>query len=329
MPERVGVDDLLFAPVRARWLSEPRQVAADLLEAAEHSERLNGVTPQSVTVRAARLLLDFGEQEDGLALLRRVIADTSPDADGLARFELALVLAQSGDPDEAQAVLLDSISCEPPDSLPAVFRRSQIAVDFVYGGHLDLAVRWADSAVDAAEAGKEGPLRGFAVQDAQRSRAEVLEMIRVARDEGPQAARQVIDRLTGLTGPLDIRPWPALVGDCLLWWPAPEYQRIVRQVSEVTHFLGAQWSDHRDLVESTMRAVAAVSPEPLWVVAASFEGLTMFVLRRKTDPRDASTMTACTAFHAADRPPVRWPPSPRKPCWCQSGLRYKVCCATR
>src|SRR5262245_21302794 len=117
MLSRVDIDDLSFAPVRARWLAEPGTVAADLLEAAENSDRLDGVPAQQVTVRAARLLWDFGEREGGLAILRRVIRASSPGADGQARYELAMVLAQAGDPDEAQAALLDSVSGELPGGL--------------------------------------------------------------------------------------------------------------------------------------------------------------------------------------------------------------------
>lgn len=86
MSSRVDIDDLSFAPVRARWLAEPGKVAADLLDAAGHSDRLDGVPAQQVTVRAARLLWDFGERESGLAILRRVIRDNPADADGLARY---------------------------------------------------------------------------------------------------------------------------------------------------------------------------------------------------------------------------------------------------
>jgi hypothetical protein len=174
MLSRVDVDDLLFAPVRARWLAEPGTVAADLLEAAGHGDRLEGVTAQEVTVRAARLLWDFGQREAGLALLEQVIRDNPPDADGQARYELAMVLAQAGDPEEAQAALLDSVSCERPGSMVDVFRRSRIADDFVYGGHLDLAAKWADNAVNAAELGT-GPDHLAAIAWATRNRAEVLE----------------------------------------------------------------------------------------------------------------------------------------------------------
>jgi hypothetical protein len=328
MLSRVDFDDLLFAPERARWLEEPGKVAADLLDAAGHSDRFDGVTAQEVTVRAARLLWDFGERKAGLAILRRVIADNTPDADGLARYELAMVLAQAGDPDEAQAALLDSVSCEEPGSMADVRCRARLAVDFVYGGHLDLAAEWADSAVDAAEAGK-GPQRQAAIRAANQSRADVLEKIRVARADGPDAAHLVDLRLPGLVGPLDRQPWPALSGGSMVWWPEREYDRLVRQVGEVTNFLGTRWSDHAAIVESAMRTAAAVSTEPISLVEASFVGFTMFVAMRKADPREASTMTAFTTFMGTENKPVRWPPPPRKPCWCQSGRRYKDCCERR
>lgn len=236
-----------------------------------------------------------------------------------------MVLAQAGDPDEAQSALLDAVSCEQPGDLTDVMLRSRIAVDFVYGGHLDLAATWADNAVDAAELGK-GPDRLPAIGWATRSRAQVLEKIRVARAEGPEAARLVAPRLPGSDSPLDTRQWPALSGGCLVWWPEAQYARLVRQVGEVAYFLGARWSDHTAIVESAMRMAAAVSQQPISLVAASVDGFTVFVEARETDPREASTMTACTAFMGTVSKPVRWPPSPRKPCWCGSGRRYRECC---
>jgi len=169
MVSRVDIDDLSFAPVRARWLAQPGEVAAALLEAAGHSDRLDGVPAQQVTVRAARLLWDFGERESRLSILRGVIRDNPPYADGQARYELAMVLAQAGDPDEAQAALLDSVSWQEPGSLVDVLCRSRITHDFVYGGHLDQAAKWADNAVDAAELGK-GPDHLAAIRWAVQNR---------------------------------------------------------------------------------------------------------------------------------------------------------------
>lgn len=325
MLSRVDIDDLSFAPVRARWLAQPGEVAAALLEAAGHSDRLDGVPAQQVTVRAARLLWDFGERESGLSILRRVIRDNPPYGDGQARYELAMVLAQAGDPDEAQLALLDSVSCEEPGGLVDVLCRSRIAHDFVYGGHLDLAAKWADNAVDAAELGK-GPDRLAAIRWAAQSRAEALEKIRVARAEGPEAARLVYLRRTGQDGPLDSRPWPAICDGCLVWWPEAEYDRLVRQVSLATHFLGARWSDHTAIVESAMRTAAAVSAGPVSLVAATFDVFTTFLLARKADPREATTMTSLTPFMRTASKPVQWPPSLRKSCWCGSGYRYRDCC---
>lgn len=319
---------LLFAPVRARWLDEPRKVAADLLDAAEGGDGLDGVTAQEATVRAARLLWDFGERDEGLAILRRVIADHPPDADGQARYELAMVLAQAGDTDKAEAALLDAVSCEQPGGMADVVRRARIAVDFVTGGQLDLAEKWADIAVDAAEAGT-GPRRQAAIREAMQSRAVVREKVRVARAEGPGAVRQVDLRSPGLAGPLDSQPWPALSDGSLVWWPEREYDRLVQQVGEVTNFLGARWSDHTAIVQAAMRTAAAAATQSVALVEASFVGFTMFVLARTVDPREAATMTAFTAFMATENKPVPWPPSGRKPCWCQSGRRYKDCCAKR
>jgi len=156
--------------------------------------------------------------------------------------------------------------------------------------------------------------------------AQVLEEIRVARAEGPEAARLVYLRRTGQDGRLDSRPWPALCDSCLLWWPEAEYDRLVRQVSQATCFLGGRWSDHVAIVESAMRTAAAVPAEPASLVAATFDDFTTFLLARKADPREATTMTSLTPLMRTASKPVRWPPSPRKSCWCGSGYRYRDCC---
>jgi SEC-C motif len=336
MSELVTVDDLLFAWARARWLQTPAAVAARLLDAAAYPDRLDGVSAARVRVRAAELLCESGYLEESIPILRSAVADSDPGSDRGARRSLARVLAECGDPAEAESLAMEDAEADPP----GVKTRILVARGLVRGGWYDSAGRMADDAVSAATTcDMRGIFKTLEIERATAGREQVYQEVRQATEEGGLADPGP-DFLSRPERQYGEPPWPAVTGGRLLWWPEAEYHRVTRQVPELAVVLGSPWPAHTRNVEVALRSATQVSPGRIWLAAGDFGEFARFVTEQTADPRAAATMTAylpLTFRQAADRRlggasvasatrrPARWPPRRRHPCWCGSGRMYAEC----
>ena len=324
-------DDLLFAAVRAKWLDSPEQTTADLLDAADHPERLDGVTAAQARKRAGDVLLDFGRPNEAIGVYRGIADDPDPFAAARALESLAMALGETGDGAGAEAMVEASISAYAPGSLEAVDTRIFVARALVRGGEFERAQRLADEAVSAARTGAErGVIKTLAMECARGGREKVHEEVRLARQGSELDVGGVRARMTRS---FDDSAWPAVVSGTLLWWPEDEGRRLIRQLPELGAVLGEPWAAHTARVESELRQAAKSGKRPVLMVVASFEDFTNFVNEESADPRLASTMTAygvhawhntSTVMYSGPKP-VKWPPRNRQPCWCGSGRQYQDC----
>jgi hypothetical protein len=332
----IDADDVHFASVRARWLDSPERVAAELLEAAEQPDLLDGVTPRRAMIAAGGVLFYHVGHAEGIAVLRRSVQGSEPGADDGARMALAIALAEGGDPAEAEAVAREAVSGEHKGSVHDVTARIGVGQGFAESGRFDLAERWARSAVEAATARPIGRNKQIAITVAEAGSRRILRGVGLARDAGLDSIRPVEAQRAAALLPADPPPWPALVGGRLVWWPEPEYLRLTRHLPGVAGFLGSPWRDHTARVEAAMRQAQPSAAAPAALVAATFDGgfgFVHFINRTDLDPREPATMTAFTEDAASNQvlargtqAPVRWPPRPRKRCWCGSGRHYQDCC---
>jgi hypothetical protein len=336
MSDLVTADDLIFTRARARWLESPRAVAARLLDAADHPDRLDGVSAVAVLVRAADVLAESGLPEQSIPILRSAVAGSDPGADGGARQALAIALAECGDPAEAESVAIEHAEARPP----GVKARILVARGLIRRGQYEQAQRMANEAVSAARScDKRGIYKTLDIEFASAGREQVYQEVRRATEEGGLADLGH-DLLTRPERQYGEPPWPAVTDGRLMWWPEAEYGRVVRQVPELAAILGSPWPAHAMNVEAALRLATRASPGRIWLAAADFGEFTRFVTEQAADPRAAATMTAYTTLTlrpAADRrlggastpsavrKPVRWPPRRRQPCWCRSGRDYQVC----
>jgi SEC-C motif len=333
MSELVSADDLLFSWARARWLETPGAVAVRLLDAAAHPDRLDGVSAVQVLVRAADVLQESGHPEQAIPILRSAVNGSDPGTDHGGRRSLAVALAEYGDPAEAESVAMEDAQAKPP----GVKTRISVARGLVRGGQYEQAQRMADDAISAASTwDKRGIYKTLEVERATTGREKVYQEVRQATGEGG-TADPGHDLLSRPERRYDEPPWPAVIKGRLVWWPAAEYRRMVRQLPGLAVILGGPWAAHATSVEAALRSAA---PGRIWLSAGDFGEFTRFVTEQAADPRAAATMTAYTAltFRPADdrrlggasvasafRKPARWPPRRRQPCWCGSGREYREC----
>jgi len=340
MPQVWTPDDVQFADVRAAHFESAEQVAADLLAAAgQPGSRLKGVTVAEASLRAGDLLIAADDRERAAIIARQVLEDVRGRPDELAA---ACLQARAGDQGAVEALVAPALSAlQDRPSQVVIMDAVALAFGLVNGKQFELAARVADQATAACARWTAGPGRRA---DRNGTLGNVVDR---ARQTVRAAHQDVQDLITGQRvdepgmQPSLLAPWPALSGSCLLWWPQPEYQRIVRQVPDVRSVLGATWRDHTAMVESAMLALVPAGPPSRLggataysLAAADFEWFCGYLGRARADPRLATTMTGFTAhlIGLAEssapyiRPPVPWPPTERSRCWCGSNARYGRCC---
>lgn len=339
-------DDLRFALVRAAHLESPRQVAGDLLAAAdEPATRLAKVTAFQARLRAAQVLLEAGEHGEGMAVLRRAVPEAGPDPDPRMQVAAAAVFAEAGDAAEAEALVISALRARRGvyGLLGSLIAASLGLAEL---GQLEPALRIVDETIEATptQSNRRGrsDLNVRIIRIAELARQEILSLQRETQAAGVDLAdrnamRERRDmRRAELTEQASSQPpWPTLDGPCLLWWPSAEYGRVVRQVPELREVLGSPWRGHTARVEQAMANAAAANTTPAGggaaqpsLAAADYEKFVQYLERTGADPRLAAVMTAFTE-HAGTgyKHAARWPPGRRDPCWCGSKKRYHRCCA--
>ncbi len=346
MPDVWTPDDLRFALVRAARLESPRQVASDLLAAAgQPATRLAGVTAFQARLRAAQVLLEAGQHGEGMTVLRQAVQEAGPDPDPRAQVAAAVVFAGAGDAAEAEALVMKAFAAC-PDGHGLLGSLVEVSLGLAGAGHFEQALRIADEMIMRSsglpDRGNRRGLKVRIIRIAELTREQILALQQETQAAGAdltdrQAMREQRDqRQAELTEQASRQPrWPALAGQCLLWWPSAEYARVMRQLPELREVLGAPWRDHTARVERAM--VAAVAAEAtgvssgaaqLALAAAEYEKFVLYLERTGADPRLAAVMTAFTEHAGAGyQHPAPWPPGRRDPCWCGSKKRYHRCCA--
>jgi hypothetical protein len=326
MVQRVTADDLLFATVRARWLDTHEHTAADLLDAAAHPERLDGITAAQARAEAGVVLIDGGQPAQAIGILRGVIQDADPATAAWAQVTLAMALGETGDGAGAESMAESSISAGSDQVIARIF----VARSLVRGGDYERAQRLADDAVAAARAAQErGIIKKLAIRQAGKGREKVYEEVRLARQGSALDAPGV---RAAAAHSLDEPAWPVVTNGTLLWWPETEYQRLIRDLPELGDVLGETWPAHTARVDKELQCATQVAARRVSLISAEFTEFVNFITEENADPRAASTMTAYglnpsrySVTPWQHRKPVNWPPRRRQPCWCGSGRRYHDC----
>jgi hypothetical protein len=114
----------------------------------------------------------------------------------------------------------------------------------------------------------------------------------------------------------------------LLFWPQPEFDRVLEQWPALSEAYGADWDEHRARLEKELVRLAAAGRTGQFVLRGSVAGLTAFA-GPDGDPTAEQTRAGYAAQLNSGTDHISWPPERNAPCWCGSGLKYKKDCLPR
>ena len=309
----LGVAADLADAVEAGRLADPEDAGYALLLAAEIAESR---TKLDAALRYAERSIDaYGKREDGQVAAAHALH--------------ARILFRSGREDEAMAELepLRPLLTQYPDA--AAYVSAALAV----GGRNRIAEQWLTEAVRvaleeraASPAGSTDPasaeeagLLFFLLQQRHR----VRHALGLPHDGHDNLAERLETKLAGAA-----TSTAALPADDLLFWPQPEFDRLLAQWPALSEPYGRTWDEHRAHLERELVRLANAGRTGLTLLTGSVAGLTGYA-GSDGDPADPKTRAGYARQLAAGPGQISWPPERNEACWCGSGNKYKKCCLPR
>lgn len=296
---------------------DPLLLARKLMTAVDWT-RASAPTGGEYLRRFAEELTEHPCEEPGAATLLGRTVETD-DPEGRRDANRAGALFGQGRDDEALKVLAElrpRLETEPAAA-------SYVTEVLVTAGRPETALEWLTVAVRG--------LLGRATPDFSGGETPVLVALgtgryRLRRELGlpPDEYDTVLDRLGDPSGDVG---GPG--GAVTVYWPRAEFEALLRRWPELAEVYGEDWQEHRAGVQAALEARREAGESPLWLVAASVEGLTAtsaFVDAPPTDP-DVREQYETEAADLGESEP--WPPAADAPCWCRSGRPYGQCCRPR
>lgn len=192
------------------------------------------------------------------------------------------------------------------------------------------AVERTKEAIDAAPQG-EGVSRLAVFYELIRNRHDVRHRLDLPHDGYDELAETMTTEM--VTSTEDAADHEDDEEPVLLFWSQPELDRLLRQWPDLAGQTGADWDEHRGLVERSLHDLSASSAVPPALIAGSVDGLVEFAAELDLDParpgegHDPSDPLVLMGYlESLEGPLIEWPPGRNDDCWCGSRLKYKKCC---
>jgi tetratricopeptide (TPR) repeat protein len=312
--------DLSAIRQSALGTADPLGVAAELADAADGGRLADPNDAGYALMLAAEIAESRSKLDAALRYVDRAIEAYGTREDNQVAATRALrarILFRSGRDDEAMAELepLQPALTQYPDA--AAYLTAALAV----GGHDRIAEQWLTEAVRSALA--ERSAEPSSPEDAGllffllEQRHRVRHALGLPHDQHDNLADRLETRLAGTAAAN--RP-----ADDLLFWPQPEFDRVLAQWPTLSESYGKSWDEHRARLEQELTRLAGTGRTGLTLLVGSADGLAA-----AGDPADAQTRSGYARQLAAGPGQLSWPPERNEQCWCGSGSKYKKCCLPR
>jgi hypothetical protein len=309
----LGLAAELADAVDAGRLADPEDAGNALTLAAEIAEARHKF--DAALRYADRAVDSYGKREDGQVVTARAVR--------------ARILFRAGRDDEAMAELepLKPLLTEYSDAA------AYISAALTAGGRDKIAEQWlteavrtalADRAASAEHTGdpasaEDAGLLFFLLQQRHRTR----HALGLPHDTQDNLADRLETKLANTSARAAAEP-----ADDLLFWPQPEFDRLIARWPGLSSAYGESWDEHRARLEKELVRLAGAGRSGLTLLRGSADGLAGYA-GGDGEP-DAKARGGYAGQLAVGGPgQLTWPPERNEACWCGSGNKYKKCCLPR
>ena len=297
----------------SRYASEA-DTGYSLMVAAETAERVGDL-------QAARVLAE-----------RAIEAHRAQgDPDGCPRAFRARLLLRLGREDEAMGELtaLRPLLSQDPDAVVYIIEALEAC------GRAETAEQWLTAALSTVlqrrqELGTQGEepdyqqVAAVAFMLAQ-SRHQIRGDLDLPHDDYDDLA----DRLMSVVQAAFGADEPDYESATLVFWPQPEFDRLLLRWPSLAEEYGRTWDEHRITVQKTLLLWSESGGLRLGLLPGSVDELAAHAGHTGADPTDPQVRQHYAENLTEPGREIAWPPGRNHPCWCGSSQKYKKCCLSR
>lgn len=270
---------------------------------------LDGSQVAAARALRARILFRAGRAEEAMAELEPLRPLLTQYADAAAFVSAAL--AAGGRNRVAEEWLTQAVQDALNDRAPATDAGTAGATSIQPIGN-----RTATGEPTSAE---DAGLLFFLLQQRHRTR----HLLGRSHDQYDNLAERLETKLANASSRTAAEP-----ADDLLFWPQPEFDRLVTQWPALTEAYGATWDEHRARVERELVRLTGLGQSGLGPLGGTVAGLTAHA-DKDGDPATPADRAGYARRLASGSARISWPPERNGACWCGSGNKYKKCCLPR
>ncbi len=318
-------------------VDQPLAVAAELVGAVDQGLVADQADTGYALILAAEITEREGDLQEAQVLAERAVEAyrVHGDPDGYPRAFHAELLLRLGREDEAMAELtaLRPLLSEDADAV------SYISEALEAGGHPEIAEQWLTEALVTApqrmealesQRGRPGYEKAAAAafmltQCRHRIRRD-LDLPHDAHDDLADLLQDAVqsalhDALSAIEQDYE--------GTALLFWPQPEFDRVLLRWPGLAEEYGHTWDEYRTGVQRNLVLWSESGHPRSALLAGTADELAYYADHNGGDPIDPQVRQGYAQYLEEHPQETAWPPGRNHECWCGSGLKYKKCCLPR
>lgn len=322
-------DDLDEISHSVRSLDRPLEVVAELVEAVDQGQLADVADTGYALLLAAEITEGTGDVAAAAALAARAVqaCRLHGESERYARTYHAQLLLQSGRHDEGMAEFreLRPLLSQDPDAVGDISEALEEA------GHAEIAEQWLSAALlTVLQPGADlAPERSTRVASLVFTLAQVRHRVRrsldLPHDDHDHLADLLMHAVYRALGDDELPDEQAT----LLFWPQPEFERLLLRWPALAEHYGQGWDDYRTTLQRALVSESESGVARLALLAGCVDELASYAECHGGDPTDPH-LHQDYAQHLTQRADeIPWPPGRNQACWCGSSLKYKKCCLPR
>jgi SEC-C motif len=319
---------------------QPFEVAAELIDAVDQGRVADVADTGYALLLAAELTERAGDLPAAAVLAKRALEACRlwGESDNYPRAFHAELLLRIGREDEGMAELtaMRPLLSQDPDAV------SYITEALEGGGRAEIAEQWLTAALRTAlqrqqESEPDDEQATEVVFMLVQCRYRLRRDRDLPHDEHDHLAERLMNALHDALGldALDDELDDDELDDeldepsALLFWPRPEFDRLLLRWPALAEDCGQTWDEYRATLQQTL-VLGSESGVSRWgLLAGSVDELAAYADRSGGDPTDAAVLQNYVQHLAEHSPEIAWPPGRNRVCWCGSTLKYQECCLPR